>query len=102
MKNRTIYLPLFFLLAASCLFAIPAQAQNGGGWQVVKADWGAGRRSMDVTNQVRRLLNGNRPVIVSNDTMGGSGLWRIQNSPHTGHECSRAIPAIHLPGRFHD
>ena len=77
MKNRTIYLPLFFLLAASCLFAIPAQAQNGGGWQVIKADWGAGRRSMDVTNQVRRLLNGNRPVIVSNDTMGGDPAYGV-------------------------
>jgi hypothetical protein len=77
MKNRMMYLPLFFLFAASCLFSIPAHAQNGGGWQVVKADWGAGRRSMDVTNQVRRLLNGNRPVIVSNDTMGGDPAYGV-------------------------
>jgi hypothetical protein len=77
MKNRIMYLPLFLLFAASCLFATPAQAQNGGGWQVVKADWGAGKRWMDVTNQVRRLLNGNRPVIVSNDTMGGDPVYGV-------------------------
>ena len=71
MKSRMMYLPLFCLLAASCLFSAPAGAQNGSGWQVMKADWGAGNRWMDVTNQVRRLLNGNGRVLVNNDTMGG-------------------------------
>jgi hypothetical protein len=75
MKNRMMYLPLFCLLAASCLFSTSARAQNGGGWQVVKADWGAGNRRMDVTNQVRRLLNGNRVVMVNNDTMGGDPAY---------------------------
>ena len=75
MKSRMIYLPLFCLLAASCFFSTAARAQNGGGWQVVKADWGAGNRWMDVTNQVRRLLNGNRPVFVTNDTMGGDPAY---------------------------
>jgi hypothetical protein len=70
-----VYLPLFCLLAASCLFSTSARAQNGGGWQVVKADWGAGNRWMDVTNQVRRLLNGNRPVFVTNDSMGGDPAY---------------------------
>jgi hypothetical protein len=72
-----MYLPLFLLIAASCLYSIPARAQSGGGWQVTKADWGAGRRWMDVTNQVRRLLNGNRPVIVNNDTMGGDPAYGV-------------------------
>ena len=75
MKNRMMYLPLFCLLAASCLFSTSAPAQNGGGWQVVKADWGAGKRWMDVTNQVRRLLNSNRVVIVNNDNMGGDPAY---------------------------
>jgi hypothetical protein len=80
MKNRMLYLPLFFLLAASCLFSTSARAQNGGGWQVVKADWGTGNRWMDVTNQVRRLVNSNRVVVVNVDTMGGDpayGVYKI-------------------------
>jgi hypothetical protein len=75
MKNRMMYLPLFCLLAASCLFSTPARAQSGGGWQVQKADWGAGNRWMDVTNQVRRLLNGNGRVLVNNNTMGGDPAY---------------------------
>jgi hypothetical protein len=75
MKSRMMYLPLFCLLAASCLFSTSARAQNGGGWQVVRANWGAGNRWMDVTNQVRRLLNGNRVVIVNNDNMGGDPAY---------------------------
>jgi hypothetical protein len=77
MRNRTMYLPLFCLLAASCLFSTSAWAQSGGGWQVVKADWGAGNRRMDVTKQVRRLLNGNRRVAVNNDTMGGDPAYGV-------------------------
>jgi hypothetical protein len=77
MKSRMMYLPLFCLLAASCLFSAPAGAQNGSGWQVMKADWGAGNRWMDVTNQVRRLLNGNGRVLVNNDTMGGDPAYGV-------------------------
>jgi Domain of unknown function (DUF3395) len=88
MKIRLMYLPLFCLLAASCLFSAPAGAQNGSGWQVVKADWGAGNRWRDVTNQVRRLLSGNGRVLVNNDNMGGDPAYgavktlriRAQNS----------------------
>jgi len=72
MKSRMMYFPLFCVLAASCLFLASARAQNGSGWQVVKADWGAGNRWMDVTNQVRRLLNGNGRVLVNNATDGSS------------------------------
>jgi hypothetical protein len=75
MKNRMMYLPLFCLLAASCLFSTSARAQNGGGWQVQKAEWGAGNRWMNVTNQVRRLLNGNGRVLVNNDNMGGDPAY---------------------------
>ena len=77
MKNRMMYLPLFCLLAASCIFSASAPAQNGSGWQVMKADWGAGNRWMDVTNQVRRLLNGNGRVLVNNDTMGGDPAYGV-------------------------
>jgi hypothetical protein len=70
------------------LFSTPARAQNGGGWQVQKADWGAGNRWMDVTSQVRRLLNGNGRVLVNNANMGGDPAYgaiktlriRAQNS----------------------
>jgi hypothetical protein len=75
MKNRMMYLPLFCLLATCFLFSTPAPAQSGGGWQVQKADWGAGNRWMNVTNQVRRLLNGNGRVLVNNDTMGGDPAY---------------------------
>ena len=74
MKHRMKYLSLFFLLAGSLLFSASAWAQNvlpGPGWQVVKADWGAGNRWMNVTNQLRRLLSGNGPVRVNNANMGG-------------------------------
>jgi hypothetical protein len=77
MKSRKVYLPLFCLLAASCLLSASAGAQNGPGWQVVKAEWGAGNRWRDVTNQVRRLLTGNRRVIVNNDTMGGDPAYGV-------------------------
>ena len=77
MKSRMMYFPLFCLLAGSCLFSAPARAQNGSGWQVMKADWGAGNRWMDVTNQVRRLLNGNGRVLVNNDTMGGDPAYGV-------------------------
>jgi len=75
MKNRMMYLPLFCLLATCFLFSTPAPAQSGGGWQVQKADWGAGNRWMNVTNQVRRLLNGNGRVLVNNDTLGGDPAY---------------------------
>jgi hypothetical protein len=77
MKSRRMYLPLFCLLAAWCLLSTPARAQNGSGWQVNKADWGAGNRWMDVTNQVRRLLTGNRRIIVNNDSMGGDPAYGV-------------------------
>jgi hypothetical protein len=77
MKNRILCLPLFCLLAASWLFLPSAQAQSGGGWQVVKADWGTGNRWMDVTNQVRRLLSSNRAVMVNVNTMGGDPAYGV-------------------------
>jgi hypothetical protein len=69
-----MYLHLFCLLVTPVLFSASARAQNyppGPGWQVMKADWGAGNRWMDVTNQVRMLLRGNGLVKVNNANMGG-------------------------------
>ena len=43
----------------------------GPGWQVIKADWGADNRWMDVTYTVRILLSGNGVVKVNNTNMGG-------------------------------
>lgn len=74
MRNRL----LFLLLASLALVAFPTapSAQNtmvmpGPGWQVVRAEWGAGNRWVDVTNQVRILLSGNGMVRVNNQNMGG-------------------------------
>jgi hypothetical protein len=87
MKHRWKYLSLFCLLAGSLLFSASTWAQNvlpGPGWQVVKADWGAGNRWMNVTNQLQRLLSGNGAVRVNNANMGGdpavgaSKVLRIQ------------------------
>ena len=58
MKNRMLYLPLFCLLAASCLFSASARAQNGGGWQVVRADWGAGNKWMESITNLHSKLHG--------------------------------------------
>ena len=66
-----------FVLGLSLLFSPVAHAQDssavlpGPGWQVIKADWGAGNRWMDVTYQVRVLLSGNGLVQVNNRNMGG-------------------------------
>ena len=72
MKKRGMYLHLFWFLAAALLFPTAVAAQNrtsvmpGPGWQVMKAEWGAGNRWIDVTYQVRVLLSGNGMVKVSN------------------------------------
>ena len=77
MKIRGMHLYIFRFTAVALLFAAStsAQGQNtvlpGPGWQVMKADWGAGNRWMDVTYQVRVLFSGNGMVKVSNDNMGG-------------------------------
>jgi hypothetical protein len=69
---------LFLVLASLASLGFPAApfAQNtmvmpGPGWPVVRAEWGAGNRWMDVTNQVRMLLSGNGMVRVNNQNMGG-------------------------------
>lgn len=77
MKIRGMHLHIFRFTAVALLFAAStsAQGQNtvlpGPGWQVMKADWGAGNRWMDVTYQVRVLFSGNGMVKVNNDNMGG-------------------------------
>jgi hypothetical protein len=63
------------VLAFSFIFSMPAQYSNnvmpGPGWQVIKADKGAGNRWMDVSPQVRVLLSGNGMVRVNNANLGG-------------------------------
>jgi len=77
MRNRVFDFRLCFFLALALVLAAPAPAQYsnnvmpGPGWQVMKAEWGAGNRWMDVTNQVRMLLSGNGMVKVNNQNMGG-------------------------------
>lgn len=73
MKNCAAILRGSLLFVLAVLFSVPAFAQvmPGPGWQVIKAEWGAGNRWMDVTYQVRMLLSGNGMVKVNNQNMGG-------------------------------
>ncbi|MFZ3216851.1 MAG: DUF3395 domain-containing protein [Candidatus Acidiferrales bacterium] len=78
MKKRAIWRQFLWATAVAVLLAMPAgaQVQNntvlaGPGWQVMKADWGAGNRWMDVTYPVRILFSGNGLVRVTNANLGG-------------------------------
>jgi hypothetical protein len=77
MRNRlSFFLLMLFAAGAALTYPSRALAQNtmvmpGPGWQVVRAEWGAGNRWMEVTNQVRMLLSGNGMVRVNNQSMGG-------------------------------
>lgn len=85
MKKRTTSLYLFWFLAVAFLFPTAASAQRdrdhdrdrdhevlpGPGWQVMRAEWGAEDRRVDVTNRVRVLLSGNGTVKVNNTNLGG-------------------------------
>jgi hypothetical protein len=77
MRNRLPVLRLSAVLLFAVIFAPTAFPQYsnavlpGPGWQVIKAEWGAGNRWMDVTNQVRLLLSGNGMVKVNNQNLGG-------------------------------
>lgn len=68
---------LFSALALVLFSSLPAVSQfsnsvmPGPGWQVMRAQWGAGNRRMDVTPRVRVLLSGNGMVQVNNQNMGG-------------------------------
>jgi hypothetical protein len=57
----------FAIVFCSFLFVTSAAAQT---WWVQSADYGAGNRRQDVTNTVRRLVNG-PSFRVNNTTMGG-------------------------------
>ena len=64
-------------LALVLFSSLPAVSQfsnsvmPGPGWQVMRAQWGAGNRQMDVTPRVRVLLTGNGMVQVNNQNLGG-------------------------------
>jgi hypothetical protein len=47
------------------------QVLPGPGWQVMRAEWGAEGRRVDVTNRVRVMLSGNGSVKVNNTNLGG-------------------------------
>jgi hypothetical protein len=77
MKNRGIYLYMFWVLLVTLFLAGAASAQEqnsaipGPGWQVMRAEWGSASRWMDVTYRVRVLLSGKGMVKVNNVNMGG-------------------------------
>jgi hypothetical protein len=74
MRNRVAFLMFGLILGIAFLCSPPTclgqGVMNGPGWQVIRADWGAGNRWMDVTNQVRILLSGNDMVKVNNQNLG--------------------------------
>ncbi|HKD70590.1 MAG TPA: hypothetical protein VKB61_00600 [Candidatus Acidoferrum sp.] len=75
MRIRSVFFLIGSLAVIVLLSAVPACGQYGGvlpgpGWQVMKAEWGAGNRWADVTSQVRMLLSGNGMVKVNNQNMG--------------------------------
>jgi hypothetical protein len=77
MRNRLLSLLPCLALGLALLCSAAAFAQEsrevlpGPGWQVMRAEWGAGNRWMDVTSQVRMLLSGSGTVRVNNQNMGG-------------------------------
>jgi hypothetical protein len=83
MKNRRVCVHLFWVFAVSLLFSASAWAQYqngvqpGPGWQVMKADWGAGNRWQDVTNRVRALLSGNGRIMITTTNMGGDPAYGV-------------------------
>ena len=85
-----LVLGLTSILSAHTFSQYSNRVMPGPGWQVLKADWGAGNRWMDVTNQVRLLLSGNGTVRVNNQNMGGDPavgakkILRIQASTYKG------------------
>jgi hypothetical protein len=77
MRTALVDFRFCLVVAAAVVCSLPAFAQYsnqvmpGPGWQVMKADWGAGNRWMDVTSTVRILLSGNGMVRVNNQNLGG-------------------------------
>jgi hypothetical protein len=89
MKIFRICVYVFWVVAAALLNPAFASAQRddrydrddrnyredevlpGPGWQVMRAEWGAGDRWIDVTSRVRVLLSGNGRVKVNNTNLGG-------------------------------
>lgn len=77
MRLGSLTLGLCSALALVLFSSLPAVSQfsnsvmPGPGWQVMRAQWGAGNRRMDVTPRVRVLLSGSGTVQVNNQNMGG-------------------------------
>ena len=77
MRFTSLTLGVCSALGLALFTSLPAASQfsnsvmPGPGWQVMRAQWGAGNRQMDVTPRVRILLLGNGMVQVNNQNMGG-------------------------------
>ncbi len=85
MKKRTVCFYLFSFLVIALSYPVAGYAQRdhdrdrdrdndvlpGPGWQVMRAEWGAEDRRVDVTNRVRVLLSGGGTVKVNNTNLGG-------------------------------
>jgi hypothetical protein len=69
--RRCSVLAFVLIFSLSAFSQYSSSVMPGPGWQVTKAEWGAGNRWMDVTPQVRMLLSGNGMVRVNNQNMGG-------------------------------
>ncbi len=77
MRLSSLTLGLCSALALVLFSPLPTASQYsnvvmaGPGWQVMRAQWGAANRWMDVTPRVRVLLSGNGTVQANNQNMGG-------------------------------
>ena len=70
--------PSFLLSACSLLFVFYLRpGAERGRFSGGEGGLGRGHRWMNLTNQVRRLLNSNRVVIVNNDNMSGDPALRF-------------------------
>ena len=64
-------LALLLFSSSTAVSQFSNSVMPGPGWQVMRAQWGAGNRRMDVTPRVRVLLSGHGMVQVNNQNMGG-------------------------------
>ena len=77
MRVARMLLSVLAIAICAVLGSTQATAQS---WQVMSADYGVSNNRMDVTNTVRRLVNG-PDFRVNNTTMGGrSSPWRRTRS----------------------
>lgn len=59
-----------FLVLVLALLAAPLAAQRGGQYVILSAQYGYRDRHVDVTDRLRNLARGDRPIRVGNDVFG--------------------------------